>query len=215
MFGDSIVHGVGGVAGGWADKLKATMNGQLSAPDGSGFTLYELGVPGDTARDILRRLEVELIERVSSKKPQETYIIFGIGTNDSKAITKPDNFMFGADDYAANVQACIGIARQYTTHILCVGLTPVDISKTNPRQSPLTGNNSYFSNQRIEKFEAALERVCKIEKIPFVPLFAKVPADWRGTYLSIDGLHPGDAGHEWIFEQVQPQLAKLLKGKKS
>jgi len=208
LFGDSIAHGVGGQAGGWTDKLKTTLNGQLWDSD-RGTVLYELGVSGDTARDVLGRFEVELLARAPHANPQDTSVIFAAGVNDSKATNKSDNFLSDADQYATTIQAFIRIAKGHAANIICVGLLPVDEARSNPRHT-LGGDIAYFFNRRIKQFEAALVEVCKKEHIACVSLFGQVPTDWKQNYLA-DGLHPNDAGHEWIFEQVRPKLKAILR----
>lgn len=207
LFGDSIAHSVGGYAGGWADKLKTTLNGQLWDSD-SGTILYELGVSGDTARDVLGRFEVELLARAPHTNPQDTFVILAAGVNDSKATNKSDNFLSDTDQYATTVQAFIRIAKGHAAHIVCVGLLPVDEARSNPRHT-LGGDIAYFSNRRIKQFEAALVEACKKEDVPCVSLFTQVPTDWKQNYLA-DGLHPNDAGHEWIFSQLKPEISKML-----
>lgn len=210
IFGDSIAHGVGGQTGGWTDKLKTLLNGQLRNSSGAGTVLYELGIPGDTARDVLSRFEVELLPRAPHKSLQETIVVFAVGVNDSKAANKPNNFLSDQDQYATNMRACIKIAKEHATNVLCVGLLPVDESKASPRHTLGGEGVAYFSNRRIEQFEAGLVAVCKQEKTPCVPLFAAVPPNWQQHFLA-DGLHPNDAGHQWIFEQVKPMFRKILQ----
>lgn len=212
IFGASGTHGVGGQHGGWADKIKFWLHSQMFGADGKGelCTVYELGIPGNTARDVVGRFEIETLARIVDKNPKNIYIIFSAGTNDAKATNKPDNFLHTPDEFATNVQAFIRLAKEHAAHIICVGLVPVDQSKTNPKHSPLTNGKSYFTNQRIQRFENALISVCDEEKVNCVPLFGSVPGTWEAEYLAADGLHPNDAGHEWIFEQVQPKLKRLL-----
>jgi lysophospholipase L1-like esterase len=174
-------------------------------------TVYELGIPGNTARDIINRFEAEVLARVQTKVPEETYIVFSAGTNDSKAVNDPDNYLFTPDEYATNVQAFIQLAYEHAKHVMVVGLYPVDQSKTNPKANPLTGGKSYFTNERIKSFEAAARKICETKQVSFVPLFEQVPADWTKKYLYEDGMHPNDAGHDWILQQVEPKLHRMLK----
>jgi len=213
IFGASITHGVGGSNGGWADKLKLWLHGQMYGPDGSGeqCTVYELGIPGNTTRDIVSRFEIETLARLPDKDPHGTLIILAAGVNDSKSSNKPDNFMFTPDEFATNVQAFIRLAKDHASHILCLGMARIDQKKTQPKHNPLTGGKSYFTNQRLKHFEDALAAACKKEKAAFLPLFEKTPADWAKKYVSADGLHPNDTGHEWIFEHVKTAVQGMLK----
>ncbi|HEX9153630.1 MAG TPA: GDSL-type esterase/lipase family protein, partial [Candidatus Saccharimonadales bacterium] len=100
----------------------------------------------------------------------------------------------------------------YSNHLLVVGLTPVDESKTNPKSNPITGGSSYFSNDRIKVFEETMRGTCEAEGVPFIPMFSQVPSDWQQNYLYSDGIHPNDAGHRWVYEQIWPQLKNMVDG---
>jgi lysophospholipase L1-like esterase len=109
------------------------------------------------------------------------------------------------------VQAFSRLAHEHSSHVIVLGLPPVNQAKTNPEHSHLTGNKSYFTNARIKTFEAAARKVCEAHNITFIPLFEQVPADWTEKYLNADGLHPNDAGHDWLLSQVEPHLRRVLK----
>src|SRR5206468_486229 len=102
--------------------------------------------------DLVGRFESDIHARLMKNVPEETYVIFSAGTNDSKAIGTPQKYDFTADDFAASVQAFIHLAKDYAAHIIGVGLTPVNESLTSPRKSPISGKLSYFSNQRLSVF---------------------------------------------------------------
>ncbi|HZM64343.1 MAG TPA: GDSL-type esterase/lipase family protein [Candidatus Saccharimonadales bacterium] len=216
VFGASITHGIGGEQGGWVDKLKNWLHQEMADVHGAGLqcAVYELGVIGNTTRDIVGRFEVETLARIEQKDPKNTYILFSAGTNDSKASSKPDNYLYTPDEFATNAQAFIRLAKEYANHVWCVGLVPVDQAKVHPKRNPLTGGTSYFENQRIHRFEEALALACKTEKIPCITLFDTAPTDWTKQYLTADGMHPNDAGHQWIFEQVRPKLRTIVGPKK-
>lgn len=212
IFGASGLHGVGGERGGWADRLKAALHKDMYGAGGAGefCEVYELGIPGTTLSDMLARFEAEVRARVHQPDPDQTYIIFSCGANDAKAVDQIDNHPISAEDFAANVHAFIHLAKDYSNHIVGVGIVPVDESKTSPKESPVSGRLSYFSNQRLKQFEDAFAQVCGAEQVQFVPLFDSVPADWAQTHLWRDGLHPNDHGHDWIHEKVEPVLRTML-----
>lgn len=213
MFGASITHGVGDEHGGWADMVKADLRRAMYGADnpGESCTVYELGIPGNTTRDVIGRFQAETQARIPQKNPEQTFIIFSAGTNDSKATGTPDNYLYSPEEYTANVQAFIRMAKEYATNILCTGILPVDQSKTNPKQNPLTGSMSYFTNGRIKQFEDALVEACKQENVHCVPLFDTVPKDWIERYLFADGLHPNTKGHKWIYDTVKPHIDKIME----
>jgi lysophospholipase L1-like esterase len=180
----------------------------MYGPGGQGEAcqVYELGVPGTTLADILERFEPEVKARLGRSAPEDTYIILSAGSNDSKAVDAIDNYPFSPEDFAASVHSFIHLAKDYSRHIIGVGLTPVDEAKTSPKQNPLTGGQSFFTNTRLQQFEAAFQQTCEAEGAQFIPLFANVPADWTAGYLFTDGIHPNQQGHDWIFSQVSTAL---------
>jgi lysophospholipase L1-like esterase len=212
IFGASIVHGLGGPNGGWADKLKATLHKEMFGDSGRGEVneVYELGIPGQTMQDVLGRFESDIKPRIRDNNPENVYVIFSAGTNDSKAVDVIDNHVLSADDFAAGVHSFVHLVKEYSAHLLAVGLTPVDESKTSPKTNPINGKDSYFSNVRIKAFEETLQRTCDAEGVTCVPLFGQVPPDWQQHFVWQDGVHPNDAGHIWIHDMVQPELRALM-----
>jgi len=208
IFGASVVHGVGGTKGGWADKLKSSLHAQMYGPEGVGEVcdVFELGVPGTTIADIMQQFEPALHARLTKNIPEDTYIIFSAGTNDSKAVDKPQNYYSSVGDFAASVEAFIQVAKAYSTHIIGVGIFPVNEAKT----TPLAGTTVYFTNERIQSFDQALRRTCEQERVGFVSTFERVPEKWQTDFLFTDGLHPNNAGHEWLYNRVAAKLRKIL-----
>jgi lysophospholipase L1-like esterase len=211
IYGASITHGVGGENGGWAEKLKAAFHKQMFGADTEGewYEVYELGIPGQTTSDVLGRFDTELKARLRVKRPKDLVVVLSIGLNDSKAVDVVDNHLRTPDDFAANIHSFIHLAKDFTPNILIVGLAPVDESKTRPKQN-FAGKDVYLTNERIRIFDETLERTCDEEGTQFVPLFNEAPSDWVQHYLWADGVHPNDAGHEWIKGEVEPVLREML-----
>lgn len=214
IFGASIVHGVGSEqGGGWAERLKASLHADMfGTPEAPGEVcqIYELGIPGSMLADTQQRFESELLARVPKKNPETTYIVFSAGINDAKAVDAIDNHLLSADDFAAGLHSFVHLVKEYSNHILGVGITPVNEARTFPKSNPLTGGASYFSNDRLRQFEAVLQEVCGKEQVEFVPLFAAVPEDWVQNYQWQDGIHPNSKGHSWIASQIEPHLRSLV-----
>lgn len=213
VFGASIVHGVGGPAGGWADMLKQGYHTKLFSPGGRGGVcdVYELGIPGTDVQHLAGRFEQEIEARgASTANPYDTCIVFSVGTNDSRAVNAPDNYAMSSDEFAAHVQRLVKKAKGYSHYIVGVGLAPIDEHKASFAHNPQTGEGVYFSNERIREFEARLQNVCETEGVSFMPVYDNVPTDWQRHYLFGDGLHPNSKGHTWIHDQVTPRVMQLF-----
>ncbi|HTE57251.1 MAG TPA: GDSL-type esterase/lipase family protein [Verrucomicrobiae bacterium] len=212
IIGASITHGVGGSQG-WADMVKRAVHQKLYAPEGPGeiCEVYELGIPGQTAKDILERFEAEVRLRIGGRQANENCIVLSVGANDAKAIGEPENYTTTSGEYAEHIQALLGLAKKYATTVFGLGLTPVDKVKTNPKHNPLNGSKSYFDNDRLSQFETVFQEECQKQAVEFIPLHAHVPKDWAQKFIIADGLHPNQAGHEWIFEQLWPHIAPFTE----
>lgn len=212
IFGGSTAHGVG-AANGWADRIKQALHERMYGEKSTGDAcyVYELGVPGNTVRDLAARFEAELHARVPSSAQADTLVVFTGGANDSKAINEPNAYLFTPAEFGLMASSFLKQAKSVAGHVVAFGLTPVDESKTSPKKNPITGGKSYYKNNRLAEFESALGQACEMENVPFVPLFKKTPKDWAATSLAADGMHPNDAGHEWIYQQVLPHVTKFFE----
>jgi lysophospholipase L1-like esterase len=213
LFGASIVHGLGGPQGGWADKIKLSLHRDLYGEDASGeqCQVYELGVPNATTTDLLARFEPELQARLGKKhSPEQTVIVLQSGSNDAKAVGSPDAYVTTPEAFEQTAQAVLAVAQKYAAHVIVLGLPPADERKLRPKHNPITGADSYFSNARIKQFEDVWQNACKAQSVTFIPLHDTVPEAWTDRYLFTDGIHPNDQGHQWIANQVEPKLREML-----
>ncbi len=213
IFGASIVHGLGGSQGGWADKVKFSLHRDMYGEDAAGevCAVYPLGVPGADTPALLDRFEHELIARgASPSHAQDTVIVLQTGTNDSKAIDTPDGFIYSAEDYGSCLSSIVNIAKKYAATTITVGLPPADERRASPKRNAITGGLSYFTNSRIELFEQTMQQVSKDQGTQHVPIFAAVPDDWLEHYVFTDGVHPDDKGYTWMAKQIEPVVRAAL-----
>jgi len=195
-FGASITFGRGNsVNGGWAGRFKKYFEAQDYYN-----SLYNLGIPGDSTTDLLRRFEVECQARIKFKRPGDKFVILiGIGTNDSRLVnnkpqTKPEVFK-------KNILKLIKLSQKYTQSISFIGLTPVDEKRTQPYET------TYFFNERIEKYNNIIKECCQENKILFLDMFEK----WKNfdaSKLLGDGLHPSAEGYEKMYQVIKNFLIK-------
>jgi lysophospholipase L1-like esterase len=105
--GDSIVHGgLDDEGGGWVARLKI-----LSCKEGSGDHVFGLGLGGNTSRDILARVEVE----IRARSNHIDKVIFGTGTND-KLQSIP------VAEFRENISKLAAIASGYGKRVFFMGL---------------------------------------------------------------------------------------------
>lgn len=180
-----------------------SLRDMLAGKDGH-VEMFNLGISGDTARDVLKRMKYEAKSR--RLYPEEEIIVIAIGMNDTmiyKGVdaVPPDLFR---DELAQLTES----ARELTGKVLFVGLTAVDDAACNPWKYSSSGK--CYNNERIWQFEQAIRSFCKAEDLMDVKVFEKFKAQHEKAGLLADGLHPNDAGHELIAELVKPALDTLI-----
>jgi lysophospholipase L1-like esterase len=185
IFGASSTQGFYDIlCGGWADRLKILLyKRNLKSKDY--FTVFNLGVDGNTSRDLLNRFHLEVLARNPS------IIIISLGDNDC-ALKVPLN------EFERNMRGVLLDAKKFTKNILLLGSKKVDESLTCPVS---WDNNVFYRNEEIEKYTAILEKLSTELDLEYLPM--------KGILENEDlqdGLHPNTKGHKKIFEEVQKAL---------
>jgi lysophospholipase L1-like esterase len=198
VFGASSAQGYWDSRGGWADRLKAYYD-EIQMQDFSieRPKVMNLGISGDTASQVLARLESEAKSR---QNPKGICVVIQVGSNN--AALQGGQTRTTAEAYQAEMENLIVKAMSLTDKVAVVGFPAVDESKTNP----IPWADLYYKNENIRKFETAAKTAAQKQGVVFVPIFEKFESGMNAH----DGLHPNDAGHQLIFELVRPALDELL-----
>ena len=200
IFGDSIAYGAWDTEGGWVERLKRILHAEVVQSNGTiERQVFNLGVGGDTSADILKRMSAEIEARRSTKWP--FVFIFTFGTNDERFSEGVPEI--SAEEFAANIEKIIAIAKQYTEKILFVGEPPLS-------KQLITFSGREYSDERINEYEQITHGIVANANIPFVPIRPAFEAAGPETLFSHDGLHPNDKGHQLIAETVQSALAEIF-----
>ena len=193
IFGDSITWGAYDPQnGGWVNRLKNYFEKQ-----GEDNDVYNLGVSGDSTTDLFERIEIE------TKSREANLIIFAIGVNDAQFIHSTNSNRISDGDFESNIKKLFEIAKEFTSKIIFIGLTPVDETKTKP--IPWNTDKTY-TNERIKKFDQIIENFCLKNNLKFIPI-----NDLLNNDDLIDGLHPNTQGHIKIFDRVKPEIEFVAK----
>jgi lysophospholipase L1-like esterase len=198
LFGDSITWGSWDPdRGGWAQQLRVEIDRiQLQHPE-LWCPLYNLGIPGDTAAGISKRIENEIQARHQSS--QEVIVVVAVGINDSIVELPSGVGLVALEEFSKSLAEIVKSARKFSQKIGFVGLTPVDEALVNP--VPWATNRAY-TIQRAELFNSAIINFCAVHSVPYIPLWESwSKAPWRG--LLYDGLHPNSEGHRLIYRDVR------------
>ncbi len=187
-FGDSITFGMGADANGdWVSLLNKKL--QKESKD---IEIINKGVPGDTSKDLLNRIEEDLLYT-------DSYIVMiAIGINDAQFISFTKNFLVPIEIFENNLMRLVEKVQKFTKNIVFVGLTNVDETKV----APVAMNDYiYFYNSKIELFDAKIKEVAYKNNLHFVELFGLL----NSNDLS-DGLHPNEAGYKKIADKISDFL---------
>lgn len=194
IFGDSITWGPRlpfRVA--WANLLR----NHLEKNTDNLYSLYDLGIDGDTTKKVIDRFDVE----AKSRSPE--VIIFNVGTNDSLFRGTEDNPETTINNFELNMQILIDKARTYTDKIMIVGLVKGNDILTTPLIQSTT--KKHYTKLRIKMYNSKLKEIAHKNKLVFVDINEKLKDEDFD-----DGLHPNINGHLKIFEVASIELDRLL-----
>ena len=187
VFGDSLVYGIGDSCdGGWVSRLQEKMK--------DNFIFWNFGIPGDTSKDLVKRIERELMS-----KKADIVIIF-IGVNDSQYKNKSNNTLISQKQYKKNLKKLSDFVKIYTDKIIFIGLPKMDES--------ITTNWHYIynlCNENLKKYDMMLKQFCEENNFLYIPLF-----NLLNTSDLSDGAHPNSNGYKKITNRVKKFLENLI-----
>jgi len=191
VFGDSTAWGAWDMEkGGWVNRLWLSV-GERDKNE-NWVEIYNQSVSGGTTKTILERFEAE------TKIRESDALIFQSGGNDSYLLEKNGPNYIPFEEFRNNIVEIIKRARKITENIIFIGFKNVDETKT----TPVAWRDIYYLNSEIEKYDTAMENICKENNIPYLNIFGLLKKeDFE------DGLHPNAKGHEKIFKKVKSFLA--------
>jgi lysophospholipase L1-like esterase len=202
VFGDSITQGFWDIDGGWVSRIRKHYDQQMiDGTDNDPPTIFNLGVSGNSSDDVLARFDNETKARAT----EELAFVVAIGVNDAR--TKASVNYSDPTRYRQNLSEILKLAKQYSSKILFVVLTPC----VEERSNPVSWGDTGYTNERIKEFDDTLREFCQESQVPFVEVyepFAKAEAE---SELLPDSLHPNDKGHQLIADLVTPGLFELLR----
>lgn len=194
FLGDSITLGWRDEElGGWPARLMRRL-----AARGYNVTGYNLGIRGDTSREIAGRWEDEVQRR---QRGANALLVFAFGVNDAKV--EPDGRRsLPAGEAAANLKQILLGARGY--RILLVGPAPIDeeLMHRHLNAEGVAAMPTLVSIAEVARHMAEEAGACAI---PFLDLLGILSANaaWRRSLAETDGLHPSRVGHDLIADEIE------------
>lgn len=185
--GDSYVAGTGDPTGlGWVGRVTAA-----ALARGHRLTAYNLGVRGETSRQVADRLADELRPRLSAGDEHRVVLAFGV--NDT--VEQGGRVRLPSAGSVEALHRAIDAAGRAAT--LVVGPPAVDDDA---------------QNGRLRRLGDQFARACADRGVPWVDTFGPTVGDatWRHEVGGGDGFHPDAAGYAVLASVVErPFLAWL------
>lgn len=194
--GDSLVYGYGDWSGGgWVDRLRR----QWMRPDPAGPVLYNLGVRGDKAQQVLERLEGEFMSRGELRNRTPDRLILSVGTNDTPRVGRPDGrLMTARGEFVSAIADLLDRAQGFCPTVF-VGMVPVV-----PERMPFMGC-LYYNHADQFDYKEITRRSCEVRGIPYLDCFDLWMGrgmDWIAARMGEDGLHPNELGYESLLADI-------------
>ncbi|MFP4112009.1 MAG: SGNH/GDSL hydrolase family protein [Candidatus Woesearchaeota archaeon] len=184
--------------GGWAGHMRK----YLEEKEKHRY-FYNLAVPGDTSRNLLKRIESESLARIKHYPKDEITIFICIGTNDSRIEKKEP--LVPEDEYRENLKKIISIAKTLAGNVILIRGNPVLEDKCNPWK----GKDIFFYNDGIKEYGNIMKNVAEEENISIITTFEEFENQDNREELYDDGLHPNAKGHKVLFDIIKRQLDYL------
>ena len=197
VFGDSITYGQRDLElGGWANRLRLAIANDSSIVS---CHVFNMGISGQTTGEVLERLDRECTGR--TLEDANNIIILAAGINDTQVIN--GEVLADEDTLRRNAGALIETAKRHADHVMYIGLTPVDESRTNPVSWDRSKN---WRNELIERYDTVIRRVCEEKGIKYIYMFDRID-----PLTNEDGLHPSAEGHRVMAEIIGEAVGEYLK----
>jgi lysophospholipase L1-like esterase len=212
MFGDSTTAPRGAVKV-YAQRVETALQSI-----GSSLGVYNAGVPGNTTAAALKRLQSDVL----AYKPRIVVMQFGINDSAVDVWRKPPATQprVGLETFLANYRAMIAAARKQGAKVVLMTTNPL---RWTSKTRELYGKPPYkleaedgFESANLIAYNKAIRALTKELDVPLVDVRAAYP-DFAAKHkltideMLLDGMHPGDSGHELVAELLVPVIRSLLR----
>lgn len=207
--GRILVFGHSNTWGAWDDEKHGWVTRlQLAAEEKYKWRheVTNLGVSGNTSKDLLKRMELEAKARLTGSEVKRWYprennaIIVEIGGNDAGHV---DNaVMVPLKKFVANLAKILKIAKKFVDQVAFLNCTTNIDSMTDPWIS-----NISYKSAVTERYSMAIREFCKKHGTLLIDIHTPLSRS-KTAVDPEDGLHLTAAGHKIIAEVVLDSLKK-------
>lgn len=193
IFGDSVTWGRGLPARvGWANLLR----NDLETRSIGKWSLYDLGIDGDTSKNVLDRFDIESAAR------NPALILFAVGVNDSAYRRSKDQPIIDTDTYNRNMRTLFHKAVALVGKNNVYAIAPIKGSDEFTMPLPDSTTGKCYKKERVTEYANLLNRICQEEEAGYVRLSTVITdVDFY------DGLHPNIEGHRKIYNEIVSRIS--------
>lgn len=206
FFGSSITQGFWDIDGGYVARIRRHYD-ERSLKDlenDNEPTIFNLGVSADTSDEVLVRYEHETTARV--RHGIKPFTVVEIGINDS--MLEAGKEKVSLNNYKQNLSEIIMASKSVSSGIVFIGLSACDEKLS----TPASWGDYVYTNERIKMYENAMREVAEQNDMSFIPIFDEFKSALdAGKDLLTDGLHPNEAGHQFMADIILPKLQQQLQ----
>ena len=125
---------------------------------------------------------------------------FGYGANDLAC--QNGDFLVAIDSYIANLSHCIEFALENNANVVLINVTPIS--------AQLDGipnvNNRIRNDETIRRYNSALQTLSVKYRTGLIDVYTPFNEN-KEAYLTADGLHPNNVGHELLYQVISSSLS--------
>jgi lysophospholipase L1-like esterase len=226
-FGDSISYGEGDpLSGGWVDRLKSRcsasdkQSSSTVVPEQPEFTVFNLGIPGETTDGLRQRIKPEFERR--HVRATDSIVVLNYGANDivihqpKKPVedlsesSKQQKSVVPLAYFERNIGEAIKFSLSKQATVILLGLLPVcprydGVSNQFEQVKFDSSVNSY--NLKLEQMAQQSNVICLDLYTEFSESFNRIDEHQGAQLFSDDKVHPNAEGHALIANK----LAKLIQ----
>ena len=194
VFGDSIAYGKWDLEGGWVARLRRQIDAEYNIGRTANIQVYNLSWPGELATHLVDRFKSEFLDR---RPGDDTLVVLAVGLNDSSTSNWLKGVQSSELDFKQVFNSMISLARDQLANVVCIGLTPVN-------------EHEGYSNDQVIRFDGYITDICQQLNVPKLELFKELVSCNFKQYL-VDAVHPNDAGHKLLAEQIISFIESTIK----
>lgn len=161
--------------------------------------LFNLGIVGQTTEQMLTRLAPE----INARKPD--FVLVQTGLNDThREKTSQSPNAIPISQFSRNIEKMITQVSPIAK-LAFLGTFLIDQSKT----APLAGTDWHYLLDDALEYASTTKQICDSSGVGFIDLVKGWNIETFKPYLSEDGLHCNNFGHNIIFQTVRDYVLKL------